>query len=121
MPSPVAELHATVLDCPDPEALAAFYLAVTGWEVTYRSEEYVFIGMGDSHRIAFQRVTDHRPVRWPAEHAVAHLDFTADDPEQAATTLVALGATRPSDQPGAGRWITLIDPAGHPLCLAPRD
>ena len=31
---------------------------------------------------------------------------------------VQLGATRPEHQPGGDRWRVMLDPAGHPFCLA---
>jgi hypothetical protein len=41
------------------------------------------------------------------------------DLAEAERELLALGAARPEFQPGAGDWVVLTDPAGHPLCLIP--
>ncbi|MEV6211054.1 VOC family protein [Kitasatospora sp. NPDC051914] len=117
---PIARPSATVLDCTDPEELAAFYGAVTGWEVTCRDDTFVFIGSGPV-RLGFQRVAGYRAPGWPSGGAQAHLDFTVDDPEKAAAEVVALGAVRAEEQPGGGAWLVMIDPAGHPFCLAGED
>jgi len=117
MPSPIATLGSVVLDCADPEELAAFYRQVTGWEVTYRSEDYVFIGDGPT-RLGFQRIGGYRRPEWPGGAPRAHLDFTVPDVGRAVDALLALGATRPADQPPSADWTVLLDPAGHPLRLA---
>ncbi|MFJ1794347.1 VOC family protein [Kitasatospora griseola] len=114
---PIGALSSTVLDCPDPERLAGFYQRLTGWAVTYRSEAYVFIGDGPV-RIGFQRVGGFRPPDWPADGARAHLDFTVPALGPAVAELLAAGATKPEQQAGGDHWVTLLDPDGHPFCLA---
>ncbi|WP_241844375.1 VOC family protein [Kitasatospora sp. CB01950] len=114
---PIGALSSTVLDCPDPERLAAFYRRLTGWQVTYRSEAYVFIGDGPV-RIGFQRVGGFRPPVWPSDGARAHLDFTVPELGPAVAELLAAGATKPEHQAGGDHWVTLLDPDGHPFCLA---
>ncbi|RKE20938.1 catechol 2,3-dioxygenase-like lactoylglutathione lyase family enzyme [Streptomyces sp. TLI_171] len=109
-------LSSVVLDCPDPERLAAFYQQLTGWEVVYRSETYVFLGAGPV-KIGFQRVGGFRPASWPADGARAHLDFTVTELGPAVAALLAAGASRPEEQAGGEHWVTLLDPDGHPFCL----
>ena len=113
----LAQLSTVVLDCADPGELAAFYRAVTGWEVTDEAADYVYLG-GNGVQLAFVRVADYQPPDWPGSTAQAHLDFSVPDVEQAVADLVALGATKAAFQPGDGQWVVLTDPAGHPLCLA---
>ncbi|GAA2806750.1 VOC family protein [Kitasatospora paracochleata] len=113
---PIATLHAVVLDCADPDQLAAFYRTVTGWDVSYRSETFVFIGEGAT-RIGFQRIGGYRRPDWPGGNPRAHLDFTVPDLDTGIADLLAAGATLPADQPGNAAWTVLLDPAGHPLCL----
>ena len=36
-----------VLDCPDPDALAAFYSALLGLPVTYRDDDWVVVAASD--------------------------------------------------------------------------
>jgi hypothetical protein len=46
-----------------------------------------------------------------------HLDFRPDDLDAMEELALELGAAKPDDQPGDGRWRVLLDPAGHPFCL----
>jgi hypothetical protein len=61
----IGRLYEVVIDCPDPRALATFYAALTGLEVTYEEDDWVTLGQGDGVRVAFRRVADHRPPQWP--------------------------------------------------------
>ncbi|MFG2817801.1 VOC family protein [Kitasatospora sp. NPDC048365] len=114
--SPIAALHAVVLDCADPDELAEFYRKITGWEVGYRSETFVFIGEGAT-RIGFQRIGGYLRPQWPGGNPRAHLDFTVPDFATGIPALVAAGASLPDDQPGGEDWKVLLDPAGHPMCI----
>jgi predicted enzyme related to lactoylglutathione lyase len=112
-----AQLATMILDCTDPNALAEFYRAVTGWEETYRDPDCVHLGPGEAAGLGFQRVQGYQPPEWPSPVKQAHLDFTVADIEQAVAELLALGATKPDFQPGGGEWVVLADPQGHLLCL----
>jgi len=112
-----ADLGAIVIDCANPAALAAFYQAATGWEATYSDDQYVYLGNGGPVQLAFQRVEGYESPGWPNPAKHAHLDLKAADPVQAEKELLAAGATRPDFQPGDG-WVVLLDPEGHPFCLA---
>ena len=69
--------------------------------------------------LAFQRVADHRPPRWPDPDRPQqfHLDFGVPDLDRAQEQVVALGATVLDDGAGARSWRVYADPAGHPFCL----
>jgi len=92
----------TVLGCPDPRALAAFYADVLGMRVTEDSEDWVVIGLepGD-RRLAFQRATTWAPPRWPdPEHPQQlHLDIRVDDVDAAERAGLAddRARSRPAD------------------------
>ncbi|MFC9896467.1 VOC family protein [Nocardia sp. NPDC127579] len=109
-------LSTIVIDCADPVALAAFYQKATGWELTDSDDDFASLGTGPS--LAFARVEGYQAGRWPEGAKHLHLDFTVADPERAVAELLALGATKPDFQPGAGQWVVLLDPEGHPFCLA---
>jgi predicted enzyme related to lactoylglutathione lyase len=115
-----ATLTTVVVDCADPASLAAFYRNVTGWEVTYSDDDFVYLG-GGPVQLGFQRVAGYRAPVWPQEPKNAHLDFKVADLERAAAAFVAAGATRPEFQPGKGEWVVLADPEGHVFCLTPGD
>ncbi|SCE93436.1 VOC family protein [Micromonospora mirobrigensis] len=114
----IGRLHHVILDCPDPAALAEFYSALLGLPVTYRSADFVVVSRNDTTSgIAFQLAPGHRPPRWPdpAQPQQIHFDVMVDDLGQAATAVLALGATELS-----GRNHVYADLAGHPFCLINR-
>ncbi|MGA8114095.1 MAG: VOC family protein [Actinocatenispora sp.] len=119
--STTATLIMTNLDCPDPSALAGFYAAVLGWEITAQADEYAMIGDGHTS-IGFGRVDGYTPPAWPDTDGGKryHLDLYVDDLDRAEQSFGDLGATRPTFQPGGERWRVLLDPAGHPFCICPR-
>jgi predicted enzyme related to lactoylglutathione lyase len=115
----LANLATVILDCADPARLAGFYATVTGWHTTYGDDDFVFIGDGGPGvQLGFQRVDGYRPAGWPDPAKHAHLDFKVSDVDSAVEALVAAGASKPEFQPGKGDWTVLVDPAGHPFCIA---
>jgi catechol 2,3-dioxygenase-like lactoylglutathione lyase family enzyme len=82
----VGRLEKTVLDCPDPRALAAFYAQVLGMQVNEDEEDWVVIGrVPGARELAFQRVTTWVPPRWPDPRfpQQLHLDIRVDDVDAA--------------------------------------
>lgn len=110
-------MHHVVVDCTDPGELAAFYSALLGLPVTYRSEDWVVVAESErTSGLAFQLAPDHRAPTWPDAGVPqqVHLDVMVDDVDRAAARVLALGATSlPGDH-------VYADPAGHPFCLVPR-
>jgi catechol 2,3-dioxygenase-like lactoylglutathione lyase family enzyme len=116
---PPARLNAIALDCPDPDALAAFYAAVLGAEIEEPDEDdWVQLAPRAGTPLAFQRVADYRPPQWPgAEHPQQmHLDLEVDDLDAGEAAVVAAGARKHEVQPGT-TFRVFLDPAGHPFCL----
>lgn len=118
---PAMELYAVTIDAPDASALAGFYAALTGTEVTYDGEYGAQIS-GAGHRDApvnlmFQPVADFAAPKWgdPARPQQAHLDVAVENLEEAEAKTVELGATLVTRDPGG--WTVFTDPVGHPFCL----
>ncbi|MCW2699073.1 MAG: Glyoxalase/bleomycin resistance protein/dioxygenase [Blastococcus sp.] len=112
-----------VVDCRDPEALAAFWAAVLDYRVLSREDGAVEIGPeagfgGAAPTLVFGPVPDPTPgkLRW-------HIDVNATDRDQDAELerLLSLGAT-PADvgQTGEQGWHVLADPEGNVFCLLRR-
>ena len=108
------------MDCPDPAALAAFYSELLGLPVTWQEDDFAVVSVSDTASgVAFQRVPDFQPPRWPdpARPQQMHFDVMVDDVEAAAPRVLALGARRltAADRPGRlrrpGRPSVLPDPA----------
>ncbi|MBB5933555.1 VOC family protein [Streptomyces zagrosensis] len=119
----IATLQCTVIDCPDPAALAAFYERVLGWRLNAADPTWVTLTSPQGQQFAFQQVANYQPPRWPdpAHPQQFHLDFevgTRQDVEQAQREVEALGATFLHDSGGARAGFRVFtDPAGHPFCL----
>jgi predicted enzyme related to lactoylglutathione lyase len=115
----IGRLEKTVVDCPDPRALAAFYAAVLGLQVTQDGDDWVAIGPEPGVRVlAFQRATTWVPPRWPDPEypQQLHLDIRVDDVDAAEREVLALGATRAKAERESG-FRVFLDPVGHPFCL----
>ncbi len=107
------------LDCRDPQVLAAFYSAITGWAVVEDADgEWVVLGSNGEVTLAFQHAPDHEPPVWPSSDRPqqAHLDFDVDDLDAGEEQVLALGARKADVQPGSS-FRVFLDPAGHPFCL----
>ena len=117
MTTPTARLAMITLDCADPEASAAFWSALLGWDIAHSTHDYAML-TGPAHALGFGRVEGYEAPGWPNEHGSKqfHFDLAVEDLDVAEQAAVALGASKPADQPGA-TWRVLLDPAGHPFCL----
>jgi catechol 2,3-dioxygenase-like lactoylglutathione lyase family enzyme len=114
----IARFSLVALDCPDPQTLAAFYSAVTGWAVDHDGGGWVQLRSETGATIAFQLAPDHQPPVWPsADHPQqVHLDFDVPDLDVGEEQVLALGARKAEFQPGE-TFRVFLDPAGHPFCL----
>jgi hypothetical protein len=113
----IARMPLTIIDCPDPGALARFYGAMLDWEVD-ASADRASACSDDGRCLAFHRVADYTPPTWPASDLPKqmHLDVLVDDLDAAEAAVVELGAARHPHQPGPS-YRVMVDPAGHLFCL----
>jgi catechol-2,3-dioxygenase len=113
---PAMELFAATIDAPDALALARFYAALLGMEVTYEGAEGALIA-GAGKSVMFQQVSDYNPPQWPdpAHPQQAHLDILVEDMDAAEARALELGASRLNG--GGEGFRVFADPAGHPFCL----
>ena len=117
----IGRLEKTVLDCPEPRALAAFYAELLGMRINEDDGNgaWVVIGRDEGRReLAFQRADSWIPPRWPdPQHPQQeHLDVRVEDVEAAQEEVLRLGATLLAGEQGTG-FRVFADPAGHPFCL----
>ncbi|MFI9585316.1 VOC family protein [Streptomyces sp. NPDC052236] len=121
----IAELQCVVLDCPEPERLAAFYGELLGGTVNQPDRRWaVDADWATLHTpsglvLAFQRVADHLPPQWPNPDRPQqfHLDFGTPDLDRAQEQVLARGATVLDGGSEERSWRVYADPAGHPFCL----
>jgi len=114
----IGRVEKTVLDCPDPRALAAFYAGLLGMRVTEDDGDWVVIGSDVGRReLAFQRADPYVPPSWPdpRQPQQVHLDIRVAEVDEAEPKVLALGARRLTG--GGGDFRVYADPVGHPFCL----
>lgn len=116
----IGRLHNTVIDCPDPRALAAFYAELLGWSIVRDEDDWVAIaGPGGNPGIAFQLAPNLREPRWPDPERPQqfHLDLMIEgDIESAEKRVLAMGALPLGGDEEDG-FRVYADPSGHPFCL----
>ena len=106
-----------VLDCADPERLAAFWGPALDYVNLGTAGAYValFPNGRPGPKLLLQRVGEPKAVK-----NRMHLDIEVPDIETEASRLVALGATRVSEGPCAehgSTWILMADPEGNEFCV----
>ncbi|MET9563594.1 MULTISPECIES: VOC family protein [Streptomyces] len=110
-----------VLDCSEPEKLAAFYKEFLDGEETDATANRVEIKGADGMRMAFRRDVNATPPSWPRpENSLqAHLDFHVDDLDEAERKVIGLGGRALETKDGGGPFEErgYADPAGHSFTL----
>jgi catechol 2,3-dioxygenase-like lactoylglutathione lyase family enzyme len=121
--SAIAKLTVFALDCAEPQRLAEFYAAITGWGLDRDHGDWVQLRSDGGATLAFQLAPDHQPPVWPSnDHPQqAHLDFDVDDLDVGGAAVIALGARKTDVQPEPDAFRVFLDPAGHPFCLVLAD
>lgn len=117
---PVASIGALILDCADPGPMSVFYQEALGAVVVRADHDGDYLKV-DGMLLLIRRLVDYRPPSWPSADVPTqlHLDLYVDDLAAGAAALQAVGATLPDHQPHAGDGLlVLLDPAGHPFCIA---
>jgi catechol 2,3-dioxygenase-like lactoylglutathione lyase family enzyme len=115
--SPVAWVALTI-DCPNAEVqerLCQFYSSALGGEVVsgaVRARGWLLI---------FEVIADYKPPTWPSGEVEKqmHFELMVDDLDGAVRALQHMGATLADYQrPDDGGVRVMLDPAGHPFCVA---
>ena len=116
-------LAGIILDCSDPRELSDFYIRATGGEVLRSSPDGDFIRFGGT-LLMFRGIAGYQRPSWPspALPMQMHMDFYVEDVDAAEKQLQELGATTAACQPHRpDGLVVMLDPAGHPFCIATRD
>ncbi|WP_040283223.1 VOC family protein [Tessaracoccus massiliensis] len=110
-----------VLECDDPQRLAAFWQQVLDLGPATGDPDWLTLQWEPVGRFSFHRVEGYQAPTWPGDVGAqqAHFDLLVDDLEQAARTVLEAGGTPLTDvlDPGPKGWRIYADPAGHPFCL----
>jgi catechol 2,3-dioxygenase-like lactoylglutathione lyase family enzyme len=122
---PATTLTATVLDAPDPRALARFYQQLLGWSIVDDDPAWVTLRPSEGGSgLSFQLEELYERPAWPAERErqqmMLHLDIEVEDLDAAVAHALDAGAMLAEFQPQEHVRV-LTDPAGHPFCLFVND
>ena len=105
-----------VLDCTDPEALAAFWGPALGMERTGAAGNYVLLASnGRLPKLLLQRVVEAKVAK-----NRMHLDIETPQVDAEVERLEGLGATRLEDDARSehgSRWVVMADPEGNEFCV----
>ena len=104
-----------IVDCTDPERLAAFWSGLLGRKVRDRRGPYVFLASGGSsgYGLGFQRVVEPKSGK-----NRVHPDLICDDVHATASRVEELGGTRVQGYKPGG-FLVMADPEGNEFCLIP--
>jgi hypothetical protein len=108
---------AVVLDAPDPDAIATFWSAATGWPVLGHDDNHAWLRdlSANGPYLDIRRNDDPKTTKLRV-----HLDiapYPDDDQTTELARLEDLGARRIDIGQGQVRWHVLADPAHNELCL----
>jgi Glyoxalase-like domain len=101
----IGRLEKTVIDCPEPRALASFYCQVLGMSINGDLGDWVVICSAPGQRpLAFRRAADWVPARWPdpAHPRQMHLDIRVSDADRAEQPSGRSSGDRPVTAPYGG-------------------
>lgn len=110
-----------VLDCAEPEKLAAFYAELLDGEETRATPNLVEITGAAGTKLGFRRDANATPPSWPRpENSLqVHLDFLVEDLDEAELRVIGLGgrALETRDTSGPHQERGYADPSGHSFTL----
>lgn len=108
------DINCVIIDCADPERLAAFWSEVLDRPVVGRFGPYVWLERKNGLGVGFQR-TDGSKV---GKNRV-HLDLESDDPVAEQSRVEMLGGRRLTAYDGGG-FLVMADPEGNEFCVIPK-
>ncbi|MCE7011313.1 VOC family protein [Kibdelosporangium philippinense] len=115
----IGQLRSVVFDCKDPAKLGDFYAQLIGGKITQEEPDWVVVTDPNGQRLAFQLAPDYEPPKFPdpTGSQQVHLDIKVDDADEAERQVLALGATRVTEEHVEDHFRVFRDPAGHTFCL----
>jgi hypothetical protein len=105
-----------IVDCADPERLAAFWSAALGWTRNEQSTDWVQVvgPPGSGPALTFLPVPERKSIK-----NRLHIDVNpiGCDQRQEVERLLDLGAQRVDIGQGTQTWVVLADPEGNEFCV----
>ena len=117
----ISSIIGIAFDCPNADALADFYVSITGWTKEISGDEWAGIRTPEGILLVFQAVENYVPPVWPwqrgEQQQMAHMDFFVENLPEAEALAQSLGASK-ADVQYFDTATVMLDPAGHPFCLS---
>ncbi|MGH3377318.1 MAG: VOC family protein [Actinoallomurus sp.] len=107
------DINCVIIDCADPERLAAFWSGLLGRPIVGRTGPYVWLGRVNGLGVGFQQVAEP-----PTGKNRLHLDLSAADPAAEQERIEALGGRRLQEY-ASGGFLVMADPEGNEFCVIP--
>ncbi|MEU3822506.1 VOC family protein [Streptomyces sp. NPDC030392] len=104
-----------IIDCEDPERLAAFWAALLDRPIAGRTGPYVWLTRGGGPGLGFQKVAEPK-----AGKNRVHFDVASPDPASEQARIEALGGRR-LDRYAPGGFLVMADPEGNEFCVIPPE
>ena len=106
-----------VLDCSEPDTLAAFWSAAIGYTVVGGAGNYVLLvdAEGRQPKLLLQRVTEPKSGK-----NRVHFDIDTPTVDEEVARLEGLGARRviaDAIEEHGNRWVVMADPEGNEFCV----
>jgi predicted enzyme related to lactoylglutathione lyase len=103
-----------IIDCVDPERLAAFWGGLLGRSIAGRTGPYVWLKRESGLGVGFQKVAEPR-----AGKNRLHLDLASADPASEQQWIESLGGRRLQEYESGG-FLVMADPEGNEFCIIPK-
>jgi catechol 2,3-dioxygenase-like lactoylglutathione lyase family enzyme len=119
-------LASVTIDSSDFRRLADFYAKLLGGKIVHEFDGHgVAVGVpGSGINLNFQDAEGYEAPIWPEEpgkqQQMEHLDLAVDNLDEAVRLALELGAKK-APQQFIPEITVMLDPAGHPFCLMPKQ
>lgn len=107
------DINCIIIDCVDPERVAAFWSAILGRPIAGRTGPYVWLERRNGLGMGFQGVAGPKTGK-----NRFHLDLASADPVAEQRRIESLGGRRLEGYE-AGGFLVMADPEGNEFCVIP--
>jgi predicted enzyme related to lactoylglutathione lyase len=107
------DINCIIIDCVDPERLAAFWGGVLGRAISGRTGPYVWLERRGGVGVGLQKAAEPKTGK-----NRLHLDLAVADPAAEQQRIESLGGRRLHEY-ASGGFLVMADPEGNEFCVIP--
>jgi predicted enzyme related to lactoylglutathione lyase len=108
------DINCIIIDCVDPERLAAFWGGVLGRSIAGRTGPYVWLEREGGLGMGFQETAEPKTGK-----NRLHLDLASADPAAEPQRIESLGGRRLQEY-ASGGFLVMADPEENEFCIIPK-